>query len=95
MQIVSAPLTQNSWLKLLVCLLLAPTAACWPSCPKPQPPRVVTVREACISQEAPTLDSTRNCLAQATSYDDALDCLAQAVFIRDEWIKARIAECGK
>lgn len=93
MQTDSAPVTQSCWPKLLACLLLAATGGCSRSCP-PKIPTVVTVREPCIKEPAPALDSTRDCLGRATSYDDALDCLAQSVFVRDEWIAARIDECG-
>jgi hypothetical protein len=83
-------------LRLWLVLSLVPISGCYKN-GKPTAPVVVTVRESCIRQKAPTIDSTIDCLDQASRADTiqaGFDCLARAIEIRDLWIAQQIAKCG-
>lgn len=94
MQTDSARRTRICSPRWLSVALLAAISGCCSSSQKAKPLPPVIVREACLHQAAPTLDSIRSCLGQAQTGEAALDCLAQGVIVRDAWIKGALAECG-
>ena len=84
---------QNCSRRLLLALSLVPVTGC---CKRQQPqgPQVLTVREPCLAlpPPVPLAQEIRDCLSLG---NDLADCSAHAATVREVWISAAIAECGK